>query len=52
MPNYDRTGPLKRGWVIGRGMGPCRNRDAGRLQEKQDPDLSARNQNAAGSITG
>jgi len=23
MPNYDGTGPLKRGRVIGRGLGPC-----------------------------
>ena len=23
MPNFDGTGPLKRGRVIGRGMGPC-----------------------------
>ena len=25
MPNFDGTGPLKRGRVIGRGQGPCRN---------------------------
>ena len=24
MPNFDGTGPLKRGRVIGRGLGPCR----------------------------
>ncbi|HOX35558.1 MAG TPA: DUF5320 family protein [Methanoregulaceae archaeon] len=24
MPNYDGTGPLKRGRLIGRGRGPCR----------------------------
>jgi len=24
MPNYDGTGPLKRGRIIGRGLGPCR----------------------------
>jgi hypothetical protein len=24
MPNFDGTGPLKRGRVIGRGMGPCK----------------------------
>jgi hypothetical protein len=24
MPNYDGTGPLKRGRVIGRGLGPCK----------------------------
>jgi len=25
MPNFDGTGPLKRGRIIGRGLGPCRN---------------------------
>jgi hypothetical protein len=24
MPNFDGKGPLKRGRVIGRGLGPCR----------------------------
>jgi hypothetical protein len=24
MPNFDGTGPLKRGRVIGRGLGPCK----------------------------
>ena len=24
MPNYDGTGPLKRGRIIGRGQGPCK----------------------------
>lgn len=24
MPNYDGTGPLKRGRAIGRGLGPCK----------------------------
>jgi len=24
MPNFDGTGPLKRGRIIGRGLGPCR----------------------------
>jgi hypothetical protein len=28
MPNFDGTGPLKRGRIIGRGLGPCRNRTA------------------------
>jgi hypothetical protein len=25
MPNFDGTGPLKRGRAIGRGLGPCRH---------------------------
>lgn len=29
MPNFDGTGPLKRGRVIGRGQGPC-GRPAGK----------------------
>jgi hypothetical protein len=24
MPNFDGTGPLKRGRAIGRGLGPCK----------------------------
>jgi len=24
MPNFDGTGPLKRGRIIGRGRGPCK----------------------------
>lgn len=27
MPDFDGTGPLKRGRVIGRGLGPCRKQD-------------------------
>jgi hypothetical protein len=26
MPDFDGTGPLKRGRAIGRGLGPCRER--------------------------
>ena len=29
MPNFDGTGPLKRGRVIGRGLGPCTKNDTG-----------------------
>jgi len=29
MPNFDGTGPLKRGRVIGRGRGPCGKQVAG-----------------------
>ncbi len=28
MPNFDGTGPLKRGRVIGRGLGPCKKNEA------------------------
>ncbi|MDD1689617.1 MAG: DUF5320 family protein [Methanoregula sp.] len=51
MPNYDGTGPLKRGRVIGRGRGPCRKSAAGYLQEEQDPDRHARDRNAAEPTT-
>ncbi len=39
MPNYDGTGPLKRGRIIGRGMGPCHAHPAEYLHEE---DLSER----------
>ncbi len=29
MPNFDGTGPLKRGQIIGRGMGPCKKSNDG-----------------------
>nr|WP_320160993.1 DUF5320 domain-containing protein [uncultured Methanoregula sp.] len=29
MPNFDGTGPLKRGRVIGRGLGSCKKGDSG-----------------------
>ncbi|MCK9632236.1 MAG: DUF5320 domain-containing protein [Methanoregula sp.] len=51
MPNYDGTGPLKRGRVIGRGTGSCKKVATGCLQEEQDPDYSARNLNAAKPAT-
>jgi hypothetical protein len=52
MPNYDGTGPLKRGRVIGRGVGPCKKSAAGCMPEEQDPHLPVRNPNAAESTTG
>jgi hypothetical protein len=33
MPNFDGNGPLKRGRVIGRGLGPC-NRNAAACARK------------------
>jgi len=37
MPNFDGTGPLKRGRVIGRGRGPCKTGDEG-CRSKTVPD--------------
>jgi hypothetical protein len=51
MPNYDGTGPLKRGRVIGRGMGPCRKNAAGCRREEQDPGRPDRDRNAAEPTT-
>ena len=33
MPNFDGTGPLKRGRIIGRGRGPCKQTCAEGLRE-------------------
>jgi hypothetical protein len=42
MPNFDRTGPLKRGRMIGRGLGPCgKNTDCStcdKKEAKKNPD--------------
>nr|WP_321352615.1 DUF5320 family protein [uncultured Methanoregula sp.] len=38
MPDFDGTGPLKRGRVIGRGRGPCRNEDKGCERRTGIPD--------------
>ena len=39
MPDFDGTGPLKRGRVIGRGLGPCR-KNAGQCPRKNtDPEI-------------
>ena len=37
MPNFDGTGPLKRGRVIGRGLGACRKgtKTAHRMQRRE-----------------
>jgi len=42
MPNYDGTGPLKRGRIIGRGMGPCHAHPAECLREDDMPELALR----------
>ncbi|MGP8254492.1 MAG: DUF5320 family protein [Methanoregula sp.] len=36
MPNFDGTGPLKRGRLIGRGRGPCRKNAGGNRQQEPD----------------
>jgi len=36
MPDYDGTGPLKRGRVIGRGMGTCRHSADGCMLRKKE----------------
>jgi hypothetical protein len=41
MPNFDGSGPLKRGRVIGRGLGPCKRSDNGcnrRTVTQTDPE--------------
>jgi hypothetical protein len=41
MPNFDGTGPLKRGRVIGRGQGNCRKSYDGcrqRASDSENPD--------------
>lgn len=35
MPNFDGTGPLRRGRVIGRGQGPC-GKQAGEKSSRKD----------------
>jgi hypothetical protein len=36
MPNFDGTGPLKRGRIIGRGLGPCgKNPDCSACDKKE-----------------
>ena len=38
MPNFDGTGPLKRGRVIGRGQGNCRKGTEGCRHRNSDPE--------------
>ncbi|HNX18060.1 MAG TPA: DUF5320 family protein [Methanoregula sp.] len=35
MPDFDGTGPLKRGRVIGRGRGPCKQQSEGCSQKNE-----------------
>ncbi|MDD5143594.1 DUF5320 domain-containing protein [Methanoregula sp.] len=42
MPNYDGTGPLKRGRVVGRGMGPCHRSPDSCIRKEEQPDCPAK----------
>ena len=44
MPNFDRTGPLKRGRIIGRGLGPCRNCGEGCARNANDQKSPVQNE--------
>jgi hypothetical protein len=41
MPDFDGTGPMKRGRVIGRGQGHCRKHDGSCQQQSTEPELLA-----------
>jgi hypothetical protein len=43
MPNFDGNGPLKRGRVIGRGRGPCKQTTPERPRE--DTNLETQDEN-------
>jgi hypothetical protein len=42
MPNFDGTGPLKRGRIIGRGLGLCKKCSVGSECQKNPANLSGR----------
>jgi len=46
MPDFDGTGPLKRGRVIGRGLGRCRQ-DADGCPRKDTAEIPQKNEAAA-----
>jgi hypothetical protein len=48
MPNFDGAGPLKRGRVIGRGLGPCRIRDEGCERRTLDDEPADNDEKLAG----
>ncbi|MGA2914386.1 MAG: DUF5320 domain-containing protein [Methanoregula sp.] len=48
MPNFDGTGPLKRGRVIGRGLGPCRQCTESCTRKTEDRKSPVRNETAEG----
>jgi hypothetical protein len=48
MPNFDGTGPLKRGRIIGRGLGPCKQCIENCTRKAEDREPTARNETAEG----
>ena len=42
MPNFDGTGPLKRGRVMGRGLGHCTKDDACSACQRKDAPADAK----------
>lgn len=47
MPNYDGTGPLKRGRIIGRGIGPCHAHPGECLHNEDLPEQEPRQKKTA-----
>jgi hypothetical protein len=48
MPNFDGTGPLKRGRVIGRELGPCKHCTEGCTRKAEDRETPVLNETAEG----
>jgi len=46
MPNFDGTGPLKRGRIIGRGLGPCKKCNDGFERQKNPATVPVKKENA------
>ena len=46
MPNFDGTGPLKRGRIIGRGLGPCKKCNDGCEFQKNLAGVPVKEENA------
>ena len=46
MPNFDGKGPLKRGRVIGRGRGPCKQSTEGCPGKAEDRETPAQSETA------
>jgi len=47
MPNFDGTGPLKRGRIIGRGLGTCKKCSNGSECRKNPANFSGREDSPA-----
>lgn len=47
MPNYDGTGPLNRGRVVGRGIGPCHHTPAPDVRGDEQPEIPVRDSKPA-----